>query len=65
MRAQPDAELRAARVADLRRQIAAGVYATDTKLSAAVDGLLDDVVDGEGSTGDDGDDSPPPARRPR
>jgi hypothetical protein len=68
MRAQPDAELRAARLADLRRQIAADVYATDGKLSAAIDGLLDDVceaaVDAEQSPGDDGDASPP-GRRPR
>ncbi len=40
MHAQPDPEVRAARIADLRRQIDAGTYETTDKLHAAVDRLL-------------------------
>ena len=37
-------EIRADRVADLKAQIAAGGYDTDEKLSAALDGLLDELA---------------------
>lgn len=40
MNAQPGPETRAARIADLRRQIDAGAYETPAKLHAAAERLL-------------------------
>jgi negative regulator of flagellin synthesis FlgM len=40
---QSDPEVRAARLAEIRAAIEAGVYETDDKLSAAVDRLLDEI----------------------
>ncbi len=36
-------EIRASRVADIRAQIESGVYETEDKLDAALEGLLDEI----------------------
>lgn len=50
----PDAADRAARIAAIRREIAAGTYETPEKLSAALDAMLEKI---------EKNDAPPP--RPR
>ncbi|MBI2826395.1 MAG: hypothetical protein HYX69_17095 [Planctomycetia bacterium] len=44
-----EARDRAAHLAEIRRQIAAGTYETPERLSAAVDALLEDLEDREKS----------------
>ena len=51
---------RAARLAEIRRQIAAGTYETPERLSAAVDALLEDLEGRETSA-----DKDRPRRRPK
>lgn len=38
-------DVRADKVADIRAQIEAGTYEDDKKLDAAIDGLLDDLIE--------------------
>lgn len=53
---------RAAHLADLKRQIAAGTYDTDWRLSLALDAMLDDF---ERDGGLECDDPSPRPRQPR